>query len=216
MIYRYSSRRRRLDSTFLNKKLKGALSYDRIAGYFNSSILEIAGEAIEEIQGCVRVVCNAEMQKEDAVTASAAVNAMRREWCSKKPEEIYSSAPARLKKLYDLIKSGKLQIKVVPNDVFGLIHGKAGVITFKDGRKTSFIGSVNETYTGWKLNYEFSGKTIPTRGLSGFRKNLTISETALMLSPWRILLLKTSNGFLNERLSLRLMNGRKIPNQHPL
>ncbi|WP_227764540.1 phospholipase D-like domain-containing anti-phage protein [Zhaonella formicivorans] len=154
MIYRYSSRRKKLDEAFLNEKLKGALSYDRIAGYFSSSILEIAGEALEEIKGCVRVVCNAEMQKEDAVTASAAVNAMRREWCSKKPEEIYSSAPRRLKKLYDLINSGKLQIKVVPNDVFGLIHGKAGVITLKDGRKTSFIGSVNETYTGWKLNYE--------------------------------------------------------------
>jgi len=79
---------------------------------------------------------------------------MRREWCSKKPEEIYSNAPERLVKLYNLIKSGKLQIKVLPNDVFGLIHGKAGVITFKDGKKTAFIGSVNETYSGWRLNYE--------------------------------------------------------------
>lgn len=154
MIYRYSSRLKKLDSTFLNEKLKGAVSYDRIAGYFSSSILEIAGEAIEEIEGCVRVVCNSEMQKEDAVTASAAVNAMRREWCSKKPEELYMNVPHRLKKLYNLIKGGKLQIKVVPNDVFGLIHGKAGVITYKDGQKTCFIGSVNETYTGWKLNYE--------------------------------------------------------------
>ncbi|HOA84301.1 MAG TPA: helicase-related protein, partial [Thermodesulfovibrio thiophilus] len=77
-----------------------------------------------------------------------------REWCSKKPEELYMNVPHRLKKLYSLIKSGKLQIKVVPNDVFGLIHGKAGVITYKDGKKTCFIGSVNETYTGWKLNYE--------------------------------------------------------------
>jgi len=134
--------------------LKGAVRYDRIAGYFSSSILEIAGEAIEEIEGCVRVVCNSEMQKEDAVTVGAAVNAMRREWCSKKPEELYMNVPHRLKKLYSLIKSGKLQIKVVPNDVFGLIHGKAGVITYKDGKKTCFIGSVNETYTGWKLNYE--------------------------------------------------------------
>jgi superfamily II DNA or RNA helicase len=154
MIYRYSSRRKKLDAAFLNEKLKGAISYDRIAGYFSSSILEIAGEAIEEIEGSVRVVCNAEMQKEDVVTASAAISAMRREWCSKKPEELYSSAPERLKKLYNLIKSRKLQIKVVPNDFFGLIHGKAGVITLKTGNKTSFIGSVNETYTGWKLNYE--------------------------------------------------------------
>lgn len=154
MIYRYSSRRQRLDRDFLTQKLKGALSYDRIAGYFSSSILEIAGEAIEELQGCARVVCNAEMNKEDVVTASAATNAMRREWCSQKPEEIYDNAPERLSKLYHLIKSGKLLVRVVPNDVFGLIHGKAGVITLRDESKTCFIGSVNESYTGWKLNYE--------------------------------------------------------------
>ncbi len=154
MIYRYSSRRRRLDESFLNEKLKDAASYDRIAGYFSSSILEIAGEAIEQIEGCVRVVCNSEMEKADVGTASAAANAMRREWCSVKPEEIYSNASDRLKKLYELIKSGKLKIKVIPNDVFGLMHGKAGVITLKDGSKTSFIGSVNETYSSWKLNYE--------------------------------------------------------------
>lgn len=154
MLYRYSSRQKKFDASFLSEKLKKAVSYDRIAGYFSSSILEIAGEAIEKIDGCVRVVCNAEMQKSDCVTATAAINAMRREWCSKRPEEIYSGVSERLKKLYTLIKSGKLRIKVVPNDVFGLIHGKAGVITFKDGSKTSFIGSVNETYAGWKLNYE--------------------------------------------------------------
>ncbi len=154
MIYRYSTRKKKLDESFLNKKLKDAISYDRIAGYFNSSILEITGEAIEEMQGCVRVLCNSEMDIDDVKTASSAANAMRREWCSAKPEEIYSNVPDRLKKLYKLLKSEKLKIKVVPNDVFGLIHGKAGVISLKDGSKTSFIGSVNETYAAWKLNYE--------------------------------------------------------------
>jgi hypothetical protein len=43
------------------------------------------------------------------------------------------------------LKSKKLIVRVLPNDVFGLIHGKAGVITLSDKRKTSFIGSVNET-----------------------------------------------------------------------
>lgn len=154
MIYRYSSRRKRLDASFLNEKLKGAVNYDRIAGYFSSSIIEVAGEAIENIQGCTRMICNSEVQKEDVVTISAALNAMRREWCSVKPEEKYAYIPERLRKLYNLIKSGKLLIKVVPNNVFGLIHGKAGVITLKDRRKTAFIGSVNESYAGWKLNYE--------------------------------------------------------------
>ncbi len=154
MIYRYSSRRKRLDQSFLNQKLKGAKAYDRIAGYFNSSILEVAGEAIEQLEGCARVVCNSGMTKHDAVTGTAAVNAMRREWCDHGPEKIYSDNPDRLHKLYELLRSGKLQIKVLPDDAFGLIHGKAGVITLEDGSKTSFVGSVNETYKGWKLNYE--------------------------------------------------------------
>lgn len=43
---RYSSRRHKLDQQFLNEKLKNAVSYDRIAGYFYSSILEVAGEKV--------------------------------------------------------------------------------------------------------------------------------------------------------------------------
>lgn len=154
MINRYSSRRQKLDKSFLTEKLKGAKSYDRIAGYFSSSILEIAGEAIEQMEGCVRIICNSDMAVEDVRTASAAQNAMRREWCGFKPEKIYSESSERLIKLYNLLKTEKLKVKVIPNNIFGLIHGKAGVITLKNGEKTAFIGSVNETLSGWKLNYE--------------------------------------------------------------
>ncbi len=31
---------------------------------------------------------------------------------------------------------------------------EAGVITLEDGTKTAFMGSANETYQAWKLNYE--------------------------------------------------------------
>ncbi|MCX7904286.1 MAG: phospholipase D-like domain-containing protein [Caloramator sp.] len=154
MIYRYSSRRQKLDKAFLDEKLRGALAYDRIAGYFSSSILEVAGEALESIEGTIRVVCNSELSREDVKTAKAAMEAQRREWCESEPEKRFINAGDRLEKLYNLLKSGKLQIKVIPNDVFGLIHGKAGVITLKDGKKTSFIGSVNETSSAWRLNYE--------------------------------------------------------------
>ena len=34
------------------------------------------------------------------------------------------------------------------------MHGKAGVITYDDGSKTSFIGSINETKSAFSLNYE--------------------------------------------------------------
>lgn len=34
------------------------------------------------------------------------------------------------------------------------LHGKAGVITAADGTTSSFVGSVNETASGWKHSYE--------------------------------------------------------------
>ena len=45
-------------------------------------------------------------------------------------------------------------MRVLPDAAFGLIHGKAGVIRRADGSATAFLGSVNESLTAWKLNYE--------------------------------------------------------------
>ena len=43
-LRRFSSRTHRLDQSFLAEQLKGALSYRRIAGYFTSSLFEVAHE----------------------------------------------------------------------------------------------------------------------------------------------------------------------------
>ena len=48
MIQRYSSRRSPLKD-FLATRLQGARRYDRIAGFFSSSLLEVAGEALERM-----------------------------------------------------------------------------------------------------------------------------------------------------------------------
>ena len=154
MLRRYSSRREKLNKAFLNDKLKGAKAYDRIAGYFSSSILELSYEQIENMEGIVRVVCNSDLNVEDVATATLAKNSLRKEWCEFKPEEIQFASTKRLERLYNLLKTNKLQVRVLPNEIFGLIHGKAGVITLKDGSKTAFLGSVNETLSAWKLNYE--------------------------------------------------------------
>ena len=81
MLNRYSSRRQPLDASFLNARLDGAKSYDRIAGYFSSSILEVAAEALESLEGKVRVVCNSHLSRADVEAAKAAQATMRREWC---------------------------------------------------------------------------------------------------------------------------------------
>lgn len=154
MLHRHSSRRQPLDSGFLNARLQGASSYDRIAGYFSSSILEVAGEALESVQGGVRVVCNSALSRADVEVAKAAQAAMRREWCDSRPEELGEAAKPRFKRLYELLRSGKMEIRVLPDDVLGLIHGKAGVIGYADSRRTSFLGSANESRTAFRLNYE--------------------------------------------------------------
>ncbi len=152
---RYSSRRHKLDEQFLIEKLKNAVSYDRIAGYFCSSILEVAGESIENVEGEVRVICNSGLSPEDVAIANYAQK-MKQEWCDFLPEEKFTSEEScrRLSSLFQLLRSGKLQIRVIPDQIFGLMHGKAGVITYKDGLQTSFLGSINETKSAFTLNYE--------------------------------------------------------------
>jgi hypothetical protein len=134
--------------------LAGAVSYDRIAGYFRSSLFEVAGEAINQVSGPIRIICNSELDPEDIVTASAAQAAMRRNWCAGQPEEAPPSALPRYKALFQALTTRKLEVRVLPNSAFGLIHGKAGVIRRNDGTATAFLGSVNESATAWKMNYE--------------------------------------------------------------
>jgi hypothetical protein len=129
LIRRFSSRRQKLGRSFLTPCLLGAKAYDRIAGYFSSSILEVAGEALETMSGPAQVICNSDLDVRDVETAKAASNALRREWCASEPEKYNPPAKDRFARLYAFLRSGKMQVKVLPREKFGLVHGKAGVIT---------------------------------------------------------------------------------------
>ncbi len=162
MIRRHSSRRAPLAGSLLAQRLRGATSYSRIAGYFRSSLLEVAGEAIEAVAGPVRIVCNSDIDPRDVRTAAAAQQALRAHWCAGQPERFPDAASPRFRQLYDLLQrrlphgERHLHVKVLPDAAFGLVHGKAGVIRYGDGRATSFLGSVNESRTAWTLNYELA------------------------------------------------------------
>jgi len=156
MLNRFSSRKTNLGKQYLVDRLQGAVSYDRIAGYFCSSVLEIAGESMEQVKGKVRIICNSGISPEDVKVAGLAAMHLKQEWCEYQPEEKYTS-PAqaeRLMRLYKLLSTGQMEIRVLPDDVYGLMHGKAGVITYEDGRSVAFIGSMNETKSVLTTNYE--------------------------------------------------------------
>src|SRR5882724_166023 len=152
-MHRFSSRRQRLDHTFLRARLKVAKSYKRIAGYFRSSIFELVGEEIAAIPE-VRIICNSELDAAD-VTVSKHVRetALKERW-NEAPAEVEALLHKdRYRKLHELLTSGRVEIRVVPKDrVF--IHGKAGVVEAEDGSKTCFLGSINETRSAFAANYE--------------------------------------------------------------
>lgn len=129
MINRFSSRREPLDTSFLNKRLEGARNYDRVAVYFSFPILEVAGEALDTVEGTVRVICNSQLEAEYVKTARAVLAAIKKEWCAEEPEKTGVEARGKFARLYKYLKSGKLKVRVLPDHAFGLIHGKAGIIT---------------------------------------------------------------------------------------
>lgn len=152
-IRRFSSRRERLDQAFLAERLRGARSYRRIAGYFRSSIFELVGEEIADIP-VVQIVCNSELDAADVVISRHVRETLLKErWNEAVPEVEALLHRDRYRRLHDLLKSGRVEVRVVPKDrVF--IHGKAGVIEQTDGTKTAFLGSINETKSAFAANYE--------------------------------------------------------------
>jgi superfamily II DNA or RNA helicase len=152
-INRFSSRRQRLDHAFLSDRLRGAKSYKRIAGYFRSSIFELVGEEIAAIP-IVQIVCNSELDAADVVMSKHARETALKERWNEAPSEVEALLHRdRYRRLFELLSSGTVEIRVVPKDrVF--IHGKAGVIEAADGSKTCFMGSINETKSAFAHNYE--------------------------------------------------------------
>jgi superfamily II DNA or RNA helicase len=153
-VQRFSSRLQKLSRGFLDQRLKGAVGYDRIAGYFRSSIFEIAGEAYEQVAGPIRIICNSGLDVRDVDTAKGLETALRSDWCAGAPERMVETQRPRYDRLAKLLRSGKVEVKVLPDESFGLIHGKAGVIRYSDRAPTCFLGSNNETGEGWSRHYE--------------------------------------------------------------
>ncbi|QKK08604.1 MAG: DEAD/DEAH box helicase family protein [Planctomycetota bacterium] len=151
-IQRFSSRCQPLDRAYLADRLANAKSYKRIAGYFRSSILELVGEEIAGIPD-VRIVCNSDLDVADiAVSKAARAVALKAKFNERNAELEALLSRDRYRKLYDLLQSGKVQIRVLPKEkVF--LHGKAGVIEGPSG-KTCFLGSINETKSAFSTNYE--------------------------------------------------------------
>lgn len=152
-ITRMSSRTHALDQSFLAEHLKGARRYRRIAGYFTSSLFEVAGELIEQIPE-VQIVCNADIQAEDLRVAQVCEAKLLGKLNEQSVEAESLLNRERYQRLASFLEKRGQVIRVAPDSACGFVHGKAGVIDLADGRKLGFIGSMNETSSGWASHYE--------------------------------------------------------------
>ncbi|CAJ3066368.1 helicase, C-terminal:dead/deah box helicase, n-terminal [Burkholderia pseudomallei] len=152
-IRRISSRTHRLDASFLMQHLIGAKSYKRIAGYFTSSLFEVAGEALEQIPE-VKIVCNVDIHPDDLKVAQLRESKMLGRWNERGLEAEALLNRERYRRLDAFLQKHGPAVRVAPDEICGFVHGKAGVITLADRRRLGFIGSMNETRSGWQRHYE--------------------------------------------------------------
>ena len=101
----------------------------------------------------VKIVCNSELDIRDFQAASTREVALKERW-----NAVDVEAEALLKKeryhiLDRLLKSGNVEIRVVPKERL-FLHGKAGVIHYPNAPRKSFIGSVNDSKSAFTDNYE--------------------------------------------------------------
>lgn len=145
---------------FYLPSMSNSVCYDRMSGYFGSTIFIIAWDALKDFvsnNGKMRLICspilsdddiNAIHQGEKALTDNILSNHLQKEletiWASevlRKPFQVLSA----------LISKGVIEVKIAYGSVHPsmkqLFHDKVGV--FSDGEHiVSFRGSVNETFKG--------------------------------------------------------------------
>lgn len=143
--------------------MRNATYYDRISGYFGSTIYIIAWDALREFiesNGKIRLICSPYLSDEDA-------SALANGYSAKNDELLAESLAREVKTLFDdpsltspakilayMISQGIIDVKIaVPNgsespNARRLFHDKVGIFTDSENNKVGFRGSMNETYNG--------------------------------------------------------------------
>ena len=166
----YTPEDSRLESFYV-PALKQAVRYDRVTGYYRSSSLVVAAAGVSRFVangGMMRIIAGAELAEEDvrAIADGEALTAILVRRLLLDPiEGADIVAKRRLETLAYLARSGRLELRIgVPLDKAGrplpaaktnaYFHAKFGILEDAAGNRMAFIGSDNESATGWRDNYE--------------------------------------------------------------
>ena len=138
--------------------LRQSILYKRAVGYFRSSVYLIAGMAVIDFARCggkIQLVCSPDLDANDIEIIRAGYSA-REEVASERLiseiERLLADPVTKFhtKVLATLVAVGALEIKIaIRQPSQGLYHEKIGVFIDGIGNRVSFIGSANESWSGW-------------------------------------------------------------------
>ena len=151
-------------SQFYAPCLAAANYYRRAVGYFRSSIYSIVGPAVIAFAkrgGTILLVCSPELTIEDqegiangyATREKLAVERIEAEIDTLLADQ---KSAWRVRVLATLVATGRMEVKIaIRPRSHGLYHEKIGIFTDSHGSTVSFIGSANESWSGWHANGNF-------------------------------------------------------------
>jgi len=158
-------------NNFYIPALSASVRYDRSAGFFSSTALAVAAAGVARLiqnGGRMRLLVGAALDEKD-VEAICEGYDLQAKVTERLLEHFSDPQDAllrrRLEVLAWMVAEGTLEIRVVlPRDTQGYpipahlaqdyYHPKLGIFTDAAGDRIAFSGSVNESETAWKKNYE--------------------------------------------------------------
>ncbi len=148
--------------------LRSATRYNRLTGYFTAPALALAARGIEGLvlnKGVMRmcVGCTLNEPEVEAIGKGHSIRSAVEQHLLASPlaGEDQRTVDA-LELLAWMVANGHLEVKVslpcneqrIPVSQDVIFHEKSGVIEDKTGERIAFTGSINETFQGWKRNWE--------------------------------------------------------------
>ena len=146
-------------TSIINPLLSCTKHYRRSVGFFSSSALNFIGNGIISLArsgGKISLCTCPRLSEQDILAITSGYNARDVLECNflKEVEEaIDDLSDENAKMLYELVKEKILEVKVVFKKN-GIYHDKLAVLEDNEGNIVAFVGSANESASGYFDNYE--------------------------------------------------------------
>ena len=168
--------------------LAGARSYKRIAGYFTSSLFEVAGEALEHIPE-VKIVCNVDIHPDDLKVAQLRESKMLGRWNERALEAEALLNRERYRRLDAFLAKHGQAVRIAPDDIKKkgeLVVGVLGTdepLSFIDPKTRELVGYDVDLgrAVAQKLTIDFAKKLSATVDALGQECNCVIVNKAALL-----------------------------------